>query len=46
MNRKYVAWMECKPAGVSFTLKFDSKSDGNQYARKIGADIIEWRRGN
>lgn len=46
MNHKLVAWMECKPADRSFKLTFGSKSEGRKFAKTIGADIIEWRRGN
>ncbi len=46
MNRKHVAWLECKPTGTTFKIKFNTKKEGRTFANKIGADIIEWRRGS
>lgn len=46
MTHKHIAWMECKPAERSFKLVFGSRAEGKKFAKTIGAEIIEWRRGN
>lgn len=46
MKGMLVAWMECKPAGRSFSLKFNTRKEGRDFASRVGADIVEWRRGN